>query len=64
VTIDRAVVPVTMIGGTISVGTGGLRPGRHQLSVQVSDYQESRNMENATAILPNTGRLSTSIVVR
>ena len=64
VTIDRAVAAVTMTGGTISVGTGRLRPGRHQLTVQVSDYQESRNMENATAILPNTGRLSTSFVVR
>jgi subtilisin family serine protease len=64
VTIDRGIVPATMAGGVISAPTGQLRPGRHSLSVQVSDYQESRNMENATAILPNTGRLSTTFVVR
>jgi subtilisin family serine protease len=64
VAIDRAMVPTTMTGDMISAATGRLRPGRHQLTVQVSDYQESRNMENATAILPNTGRLSTTIVVR
>jgi hypothetical protein len=64
VTIDRGFVPATIAGGVISAPTGQLRPGRHSLSVQLSDYQESRNMENATAILPNTGRLSTTFVVR
>ena len=32
----------------------GLRAGRHTLRLQVSDYQESRNMENVAWILPNT----------
>jgi hypothetical protein len=34
------------------------------LRVQVSDYQETRNMENVGPILPNTGRLTATIVVR
>ena len=40
--------------GTIRVSTSGLGKGRHSLHVQVSDYQESRNMENVGRILPNT----------
>ena len=40
--------------GSSAIPTTGLAPGRHRLRVQVSDYQESRNMENVPAILPNT----------
>ena len=50
--------------GTIRVSTAGLRKGRHALRVQVSDYQESRNMENVGRILPNTRILQTTFVVR
>ncbi|MEK6276062.1 MAG: S8 family serine peptidase [Actinomycetota bacterium] len=42
----------------------GLRRGRHTLQVRVSDYQESKNMENVRRILPNTRRFSTTFVVR
>jgi len=35
-----------------------LRPGRHRLRLRVSDYQESKNMENVRKILPNTARFS------
>ena len=41
-----------------------LRRGRHTLQVLVSDYQESKNMENVHRILPNTRRLKTAFVVR
>ena len=34
------------------------------IHVQVSDYQESRNMENVGRILPNTRILQTTFVVR
>ena len=39
-------------------------PGRHALRLQVSDYQETRNMENVGRILPNTRILATTFVVR
>jgi subtilisin family serine protease len=62
--IDRAQVPGTLASGVLRISTDSLSRGRHRLELQVSDYQESRNMENATAILPNTGRLATTFVVR
>ena len=53
----------TLRGETVLVDTRGLRPGRHALRLQVSDYQETRNTENAARILPNTRVLRTSFVV-
>ena len=50
--------------GAVRVATAGLRKGRHVLRLQVSDYQESRNMENVGRILPNTRILQTTFVVR
>ena len=38
--------------------------GTHRLRLQVSDYQESRNMENVPPILPNTRVLTAPIVIR
>ncbi len=50
--------------GTVRLATGGLARGRHALVVQASDVQESRNMENVAAILPNTRVLRTTFSVR
>lgn len=50
--------------GRVRIPATGLRPGRHALRLQISDYQESRNMENVAAILPNTRVLRTTFVVR
>ncbi|HXH88055.1 MAG TPA: S8 family serine peptidase [Gaiellaceae bacterium] len=50
--------------GRILIPTGGLARGRHALSLQVSDYQETRNMENVARILPNTAFLRTSFTIR
>jgi len=44
---------------TIPVGLA-TTPGRHKLVFQVSDYQESRNMEDVGPILPNTRILTTT----
>ena len=44
-------------------GRGSL-PGTHRLTFQVSDYQETRNMENVARILPNTRMISTTFRVR
>ena len=46
------------------IPTPGLRKGRHVLRLQISDYQETRNMENVGPILPNTRILTTTFVVR
>jgi hypothetical protein len=48
----------------VRIPLDGVRRGRHALRVQLSDYQESRNMENVARILPNTRVLQTTIVVR
>jgi subtilisin family serine protease len=50
--------------GQIRIGTAGLARGRHTVFVQVSDYQESRNMENVGPILPNTRVVRTRVTIR
>ncbi len=50
--------------GTARIDAGRLAPGRHALFVQVSDVQESRNMENVAKILPNTRVVRTAFTVR
>ena len=50
--------------GVLRIPTDDLRRGKHILRLQVSDYQETRNMENVPLILPNTRVLTTIIVVR
>ena len=58
--IDGKLRRVSFQGGRVRVDTAGLAPRRHTLRFQVSDYQETRNMENVAAILPNTRRLIAS----
>jgi hypothetical protein len=50
--------------GRLTIPVGGLGPGRHTLRIQVSDYQETRNMENSGRLLPNTRNLRTTFTVR
>jgi subtilisin family serine protease len=47
-----------------SINVQALRPGRYQLLVHASDFQESKNTENASALLPNTSELRTTITIR
>ena len=47
--VDGNVRTVTIRGTAVQVDTLGLAPGRHRLRFQVSDYQETRNMENVAA---------------
>jgi hypothetical protein len=61
--VDRSQMTPAFGKDVFSIPTGRLTPGRHRLELQVSDYQESRNMENATAILPNSAVLRTTFVV-
>ena len=46
------------------MSTNGLSRGSHALVLQVSDFQESRNMENVGPILPNTRILRVRFTVR
>ena len=64
VTIDGVGRAARLGAGVLRIPTAGLRRGTHRLRVQVSDYQESRNMENVPPILPNTRVLTTAIVIR
>ena len=50
--------------GRLTIPVSGLAPGRHTLRIQVSDYQETRNMENSGRLLPNTRDLRTTFTVR
>jgi hypothetical protein len=50
--------------GLVRVDLGRLGAGRHRLVFTVSDYQETKNTEDANATLPNTRRLATTFVVR
>jgi subtilisin family serine protease len=50
--------------GRIRMPIGSLARGRHQLTLQVSDYQECKNMENVPRILPNTTVVSATFTVR
>jgi hypothetical protein len=50
--------------GRIRIPLGSLGRGRHRLTLQVSDHQEAKNMENALRILPNTRVLTAAFTVR
>ena len=62
--VDGKVARFTYAGGVLSLATASLAPGSHRLSVQASDYEESKNMEDVGPVLPNTRTLQTSFVVR
>lgn len=63
-TVDGGTRPVAHAGGMIRIATDGLAAGRHKLSLQVSDFQETRNNENVPRILPNTRRLQATFTIR
>ena len=64
VTVDGQPHPARYSAGRVRVPTAGLARGRHALRLQISDYQETRNMENVGPILPNTRILRTTFTVR
>ena len=49
--------------GLVTIPGTSVTSGRHDLVVEASDYQESKNMENVPPILPNTSRLQTTLAV-
>jgi hypothetical protein len=50
--------------GQARLFVGKLKPGRHRLVFGASDWQETKNDENASGTLMNTRRVSTTFVVR
>ncbi len=63
VTINGNERSASYVRGQVLIPTAGLSPGQHDLRLQISDFQESRNMENVGPILPNTRILTTTFVV-
>jgi hypothetical protein len=59
--VDGKPANVTYAGGEFHVTAAN---GTHSLVFTVSDYQESKNMENVAPILPNTTTLSRRVRVR
>ncbi len=53
-TIDGTQVPLTYGHGRVSIPLTGTARGRHRLVLEAADYQELKNMENVSQILPNT----------
>jgi hypothetical protein len=64
VRVDGKRRTATLRAGVVRIPTTGLAAGRHLLRIQISDYQESRNMENVPPILPNTRALSVRVAIR
>lgn len=62
--VDGRARTVRLANGIASVSVGGSSRGPHRLVFAVSDYQEAKNMENVTRILPNTRILRATIRVR
>ncbi|CAN5814216.1 hypothetical protein BH18ACT13_BH18ACT13_09150 [soil metagenome] len=50
--------------GVVRIPTGGLAPGGHRLRLRVSDYQETKNTENVSRILPNTRTFTATFTIR
>jgi len=60
-TVDGNAQRVRLTGGVATVEVKGFGRGSHALVFTVSDYQEAKNMENVTRILPNTRVLRAAI---
>ena len=63
VRVDRAERQVVYRAGRLRIPLAGIGHGRHSLNVTVSDFQETKNMENVPLVLPNTRVFATSFVV-
>jgi subtilisin family serine protease len=67
--VDPVSIATTVDGRTVRPTWDGTHvripatPGRHKIVVTVSDYQETKNMEDVPPILPNTSRLATTVTV-
>jgi subtilisin family serine protease len=63
-TIGGKGVRLAWLHGELWLRTAGLRPGKKPVTVTVSDFQESKNMEDVGPVLPNTRVLHTTVTLR
>jgi subtilisin family serine protease len=57
-------VPFAYSHGIVSLETTTLSPGKHRITLDVSDYQETKNMEDIGPVLPNTRAFQATVTVR
>jgi hypothetical protein len=62
VSLDGRSVRARYANGRVTIAAG--RGRRHRLVLEVSDYQETKNMEDVPKIRPNTAKLATTLSVR
>jgi hypothetical protein len=62
--VDGRAVPARVRGNEVTLDTAALAAGRHRVRMRLADYQETRNNENVTRILPNTRVVSAIVTVR
>jgi subtilisin family serine protease len=62
--IGSDVASVSVAGRRARVSLDGVSAGTHVLSFSVSDYQETKNMENVARVLPNTRTVQVSFRAR
>jgi hypothetical protein len=60
-TVDGQSAAHTYSRGIVSVKLGGTARSAHGVTVRVSDFQETKNMEDVGAILPNTRTLRVTV---
>jgi len=63
-TIDGRSVRARYERGVVRVRVTGFAVGKHRLRLRVSDYQETKNTENVSRILPNTRMLTATFTIR
>ena len=63
-TLDGKATRARLVGSEIRIPTAAVDAGRHRLQVSLADYQETRNNENVTRILPNTRTVTVQVTVR
>jgi hypothetical protein len=49
--------------GIATIATSGIPAGKHTVRIDAADYQESKNMENTGAVLPNTRTLRATFTI-
>ncbi len=60
---DGNQVPFAYAHGVVSLDTATLAAGTHRVELTVSDYQESKNMEDVGPVLPNTRDVHVTVTV-
>ena len=59
--VDRSESAVTFRNGIASFRPGSLTAGKHTVELVAADYQEAKNMEDVSRILPNTRNFTATL---